>query len=108
METRDMAKKGLYIGTGTGIILFALLGVLPGSFVGGLIGLKVAGAIFGMPLAATILPRLIVAVSMIFGVMTAAVVFILGAGVLGWSLGFVADSVMAVRTVGEPARQAVK
>lgn len=93
METRNMAKMGLYAGTGAGIILFALLGVLPGSFIGGLIGMKLAGAIFGAPMSAGLLPRIMVAVSMIMGVMTAGVVFILGTGVFGWAVGFVADTV---------------
>lgn len=31
MKTREIAKKGLYIGTGAGPILFALVGLLPGS-----------------------------------------------------------------------------
>ena len=79
--------------------------MLPGSFAGGLIGLKIAGAIFGMPFAVTILPRLIVAVSMIFGVMTSGVVFVLGSAVLGWSLGFVADSAIASRPVGVSAHE---
>lgn len=108
METRDMAKTGLYVGTGAGIILFALLGVLPGSFIGGVIGMKMAEMMFGMPMAGELLPRLMVAVSMIMGVMAAAVVFIMGTGVLGWTVGFVADAIKQSRTAGVLAQETSK
>ena len=88
-----MAKKGLYIGTGMGLVLFVLVGVLPGSFIGGYIGLKIAGSLFGAITAGAIIPRLIVACSMIAGVLMTAVVFVVGLGVLGWTAGFVAAAV---------------
>lgn len=91
MERREMANKGLYFGTGAGLVLFALVGLLPGSLIGGVIGLKVAGSIFDAPMGAAILPRMVLAVSMIMGIVTAAMVCVLGSGVLGWSMGFVVD-----------------
>ncbi len=93
MATNDMAKKGLYIGTGMGLVLFVLVGVLPGSFVGGYVGLKIAEGVFGPIVAGSIMPRLIVAFSMIAGVLMTAVVFVVGLGVLGWAAGFIADAV---------------
>ncbi len=93
MKTKEMAKKGLYVGTGMGLILFALMGLLPGSMIGGVIGLKIAGGIFGSPIQATVLARLIVAAGMITGVVAAAIVSILGTGIMGWTVGAVIDSV---------------
>lgn len=102
METKtsseSMTKTGLYVGTGAGIILFALAGLLPGSFIGGIIGLQISNMLFGAPMAASIIPRLIVAASMIMGVMVSAVVFVLGTGVLGWSVGYVADLARSAKT----------
>jgi|SRR5208337_1932990 len=95
MATNDMAKKGLYIGTGMGLVLLVLVGVLPGSFVGGYVGLKIAEGMFGPIVAGAIMPRLIVAFSMIAGVLMTAVVFVVGLGVLGWAAGFIADAVKA-------------
>ena len=92
MKTNEIAKKGLYVGTGAGIVLFALAGLLPGSLIGGVIGLQVSESIFGGPMGASVLPRVILAVSMIMGVVASALVCILGSGMLGWSLGFVVDS----------------
>ena len=92
MKSMETSNKGLYVGTGIGLILFVLVGLLSGSLVGGLIGLKVAGFIFGAPLEGALLARVIVAVSMIAGVFTSALVFIGGMGVLGWAAGYVFDA----------------
>lgn len=97
MEKIETSKKGLYVGTGIGLILFVLVGVLSGSLVGGLIGLKLAGFIFGAPLEGALLSRVFVAVSMIGGVFVSAVIFIGGMGFLGWAAGFVFDATVKTR-----------
>lgn len=86
-----LANKGLYIGTGAGLILFALVGLLPGSLIGGIVGLKVAGLLVGTPVKATVVARIIVAVSMVIGLMVAAAAFVVGTGILGWIIGAIAD-----------------
>jgi hypothetical protein len=93
--TRDMAKKGLYVGTGAGLVLFALAGLLPGSLIGGVIGLKIIGAIFGGPLTSAILPRIILALSMV-------------TGVIGYSIGFLMDSVRSGASAGVEAPATAK
>jgi len=98
MKANEMATKGLYIGTGAGLVLFALAGLLPGSLIGGVIGLKIAGSIFG-GMGTAILPRVILAVSMIMGVVTSALVCILGSGLAGWSMGFVVDAIRSGKEV---------
>ena len=50
---KDIAKKGLYVGAGAGLVLFAIIGLLPGSFIGGVVGLNIAGSIFGYPVRPT-------------------------------------------------------
>ncbi len=92
MERLKTSQKGLYVGTGIGLILFVLVGVLSGSLIGGVIGLKAAGFIFGAPLEGALLARVIVAVSMLTGVFASAVIFIGGLGFLGWAAGFVFDA----------------
>jgi hypothetical protein len=108
MKTLDYAKKGLYVGTGAGIILFALVGLLPGSFVGGFIGLKLSEAIFGAAMAGTVLARVLVAVSMLVGVMVSAVTFIFGAGVMGWAAGTALESLKRAKEVATPATESVR
>ena len=108
METKDMAKKGLYVGTGAGLVLFALVGLLPGSLIGGVIGLKVVGSLFGGPLGSAIIPRIILALSMVTGVMVSAAVCLLGSGMIGYSMGYVMDTVRSGAKAGEEATAAAK
>ena len=93
MKTNEYSKKGLYIGAGVGIVLFAIIGLLPGSFIGGVIGLNIAGRLFAAPLDGSIMPRIIVALSMLAGVMLSALVFTVGSATAGWLIGHIADVV---------------
>lgn len=103
MKTREGAKKGLYIGAGAGLVLFAILGLLPGSFIGGVIGLNIAGSIFGHPLGAALLPRMIVGASMVLGILVAGVVFVAGTSIIGWLIGSAVDTVRYGKTAGMEA-----
>ncbi|RMG03875.1 MAG: hypothetical protein D6726_04585 [Nitrospirae bacterium] len=105
---QDIAKKGLYAGTGAGLILFVLAGLLPGSLIGGMIGLKVAGLIFGTPLKGLVIARVIVAVSMILGVLGAAAVFIVGSSIVGWAFGVAIDAIKSGRIAEEEVPQEAK
>ena len=93
MKTREIAKKGLYVGAGAGLVLFVLAGLLPGSLIGGVIGLKVIMAVTGAPLGGALLSRILLAVSMLAGIMVSALVCIMGPGLIGWSIGYLIDSV---------------
>jgi len=88
---KEISNKGLYIGTGAGMVLFAVSGLLPGSFIGGSIGVSIAANIFGAPLGTSLLPKLIVAISMLLGVLTAGVIFIIGTSSLGWLIGHIIE-----------------
>jgi hypothetical protein len=104
MKTREMAKKMAYIGAGAGLVLFAIIGLLPGSFIGGVIGLNIAGSLFGMPVSSALLPRLIVGISMLLGVLVSGIIFVAGSTVAGWLIGYVIDSLKAGKTVPVEAR----
>ncbi len=95
----EMAKKMSYIGAGAGLVLFAIVGLLPGSFLGGVIGLNIAGSLFGLPVSSALLPRLIVGLSMLMGVLVSAIIFISGATVAGWLIGYVIDSLRVGKAV---------
>ncbi|MGD0282533.1 MAG: hypothetical protein ABSB95_09245 [Dissulfurispiraceae bacterium] len=98
-KTGETTKKGLYAGLGAGLVLFALVGLLPGSFIGGVIGMNIAGNICGLPLTVSLLPRLIVAVSMLTGVLLSGVVFVSGGALAGWLIGYVIDAVKESKTM---------
>jgi len=95
MKDTNYTKKLAYMGAGCGLILFAVFGLLPGSFLGGAMGLNIAGIIFGTPVGAGLVPRMIVAASMLVGVMVSGLMFIMSSTTLGWLSGTVADAIRA-------------
>ena len=91
MNTATYAKKGTYVGTGVGIVLFVLVGILGGSLVGGAIGLKIANIVTGGPLQTGIVASVFLAVSMLVGMFGSAIVFTVGSAMVGWAAGSVVD-----------------
>lgn len=100
MKSGETAKKAAYIGAGAGLALFAIIGLLPGSLIGGSIGVAIAGKLFGAPLTPHLLPRLTVALSMLLGVFVSGVLFVAGGTTAGWTIGNALD---ALKT-SKPAR----
>src|SRR3989304_10591186 len=99
MKTTEMAKKTAYIGAGAGLVLFAVIGLLPGSFLGGVIGLNIAGSLFGLPVSSALLPRLIVGISMLLGVLVSGIIFVAGSTIIGWLIGYAVDSIKAEKVL---------
>jgi hypothetical protein len=83
-----------YVGGGIGLALFAIFGLLPGSFLGGVLGLNIASNLFGTPVEPSVIPRIIIALGMLTGVMVAGLVFVIGGAALGWSIGTAIDTVV--------------
>jgi hypothetical protein len=92
MKETKYSKKLSYIGAGCGIVLFAVFGLLPGSFLGGVMGLNIAGTLLGVPVTSGVLARLIVAVSMIVGVMVSGIMCVTASSLGGWLIGTVVDA----------------
>ena len=92
----SLARKTAYIGTGAGLVVFAIFGLLPGSLLGGAAGIKLAGVFFGLPLHPGIVARAIVLASMLLGVVVAGITIITATTTLGWLVG---------RMLEGPARQ---
>jgi hypothetical protein len=104
---KDMSKIGLYIGIGAGLVVFAISGLLPGSFIGGSIGVHIAKNLFGGTLETSLLSRLIVGASMLSGIFAAGLFLLISTSSLGWlsgySIGYVIDAVRSSRStvIGE-------
>ncbi len=81
------SKQGAYAGAGAGLVLFGLFGLLPGSLVGGAMGISAAGAIFGLPLEPGIVSRMMVLASMVLGVMVSGIVITTASSSIGWLVG---------------------
>jgi hypothetical protein len=71
-----IARKTAYIGAGAGLVLFVLFGLMPGSLLGGSMGINVAGWLFGLPLQPGLISRAIVLVSMLIGVLVSGIVIV--------------------------------
>jgi hypothetical protein len=95
MKDTTYKRNLTYMGAGCGVMLFAIFGLLPGSFLGGVMGLNIAGALQGMPVASTVLARMIVAASMVVGVMVSGIMFITACSTAGWLVGAVIDALKA-------------
>lgn len=94
-----MKEKLTYIGAGAGLVLFTVYGLLPGSFIGGVMGLNISGVIFGYPVSGGVLPRIIVAVSMLLGVMVSGLIFLVAGTTFGWLLGSIIDLIKKPKKV---------
>ncbi|HUJ16584.1 MAG TPA: hypothetical protein VL197_01190 [Nitrospirota bacterium] len=87
-----IARKTSYIGAGAGLVVFALFGLLPGSLLGGAMGINIAGWIFGLPLQPGLLSRTIVLASMLVGVLVAGIVIVTATSTIGWLVGRVLEA----------------
>ncbi len=82
-----IARRTAYIGAGAGLVLFALFGLMPGSLLGGAMGINIAGWLFGLPLEPGLISRIIVLASMLIGVLVAGIVIVTATSTVGWLVG---------------------
>ncbi len=88
----SIARRTAYIGAGAGMVLFALFGLMPGSLLGGAMGINIAGWLFGLPLQPGLVSRIIVLASMLIGVLVAGIVIVTASSTLGWLVGKLVES----------------
>jgi hypothetical protein len=89
-----LGNKMTYLGAGAGLILFALFGIMPGSMLGGAMGLSIAGALFGTPVEPGVLARMLLAVSMLLGVTVSGLIMVTATSAIGWLMGTAVDAVV--------------
>ncbi len=78
------SNKGAYAGAGAGLVLFGLFGLMPGSIIGGAMGISAAGMLFGLPLEPGLLSRMIVLGGMLIGVMASGLAMVTASAMAGW------------------------
>ncbi len=96
--TTSLSRKTAYIGAGSGLVLFSIFGLLPGSLLGGAAGIKFAGMLFGLPLEPGIFSRAIVLGSMLVGVMVSGMTIVTASSAAGWLIGKMLQAGMPART----------
>jgi hypothetical protein len=84
-----LSRKTAYIGAGAGLVLFAIFGLLPGGLLGGAAGIRLSTMLFGLPLDAGIVSRMIVLVSMLLGILVSGITIVTSSAILGWLAGAV-------------------
>jgi hypothetical protein len=84
MKNAGFLKSAAYMLGGCGAVLFLIFGLFPGSYLGGTIGLNVAGILLGLPVTSGIFSRWIVAASMAMGVVVSGIMFVTAAATGGW------------------------
>lgn len=103
-----IARKTAYLGAGAGLVLFALFGLMPGSLLGGAMGINIAGWLFGLPLQPGILSRMIILASMLMGVLVAGIAIVTATSSLGWLAGKVLESGTHAKEAAEAGKTAQK
>ena len=101
-----LVRKTTYIGAGAGLVLFALFGLMPGSLLGGAMGINIAGWLFGLPLQPGLVSRVIVLASMLMGVLVAGIVMVTATSTIGWLVGKVLESGAHAKEATEEAKAA--
>jgi hypothetical protein len=96
----SISKQGAYLGAGAGLVLFGLFGLLPGSLIGGAMGISAAGMLFGLPLEPGLLSRMIILGSMLLGIMVSGIAIVTASSSIGWLMG------QAVSTAHNPVAAA--
>lgn len=103
-----IARRTAYIGAGAGLVLFALFGLMPGSLLGGAMGINIAGWLFGLPLEPGLLSRMIVLASMLIGVLVAGIMIVTASSTIGWLVGKLIDAGSHAREGAEEEAKAGK
>jgi hypothetical protein len=91
---RALANRLSYVGAGIGLALFALFGLLPGSFIGGVVGLNLTGWLFGLPVEPMIISRILIGLCMLLGVLVTGTAFVVAGAAAGWLVGRVVDAIV--------------
>ncbi len=78
------ARKAAYWGAAAGLGIFAMVGLLPSSFIGGVLGLKFVGLLFGGTFETGLVSRAVVGASMVLGVLITGLVFVMGSALIAW------------------------
>ncbi len=101
----EIAKKCGLIGGGIGLALFAVFGLLEGALIGGTAGLGIINYLFGEGtleiMGSELLPRILIAASMLAGVLVSLIAFVVAGSVAGAAGGYVLAVGLGAREAAE-------
>ena len=101
MKDKELiAKEAGLVGAGVGLVLFALGGILYGSLIGGAIGLDIINSM--SPAAEpTLMARVVLAASMLAGVIVSGILFVVAFSTAGWITGYTVGMIAEPKHAGE-------
>jgi hypothetical protein len=91
---RNYANKLGHAGAGVGLALYAAFGLMPGAYLGGILGVNTANMVAGLGQSATLLHRALAAMGMLTGSLVAGLMSVVAGACLGWLLGAACDIVV--------------
>ena len=95
MNTRNKsARRAGLAGAGIGLVLFLFVGLLYGSLIGGTMGLEIVNSVFHEAAGVSLLSRVIVAASMLAGVIVSGIMFVGMFSTIGWAAGYVVGAII--------------
>lgn len=105
---KEMVRMGTKVGGVLGAIAFLVFGVVPGFYFGSYGALVLLNHLFGGPLQATVLVRMVTAAGILVGIVCMASVSIVVGSIAGTALGYLLEVVRAPAAAREPEEAAVK
>jgi hypothetical protein len=99
-----VSNKLNHLGAGIGIALFAIFGLMPGAYLGGILGVNTANTLISISAGPTLLHRIFTAGGMLTGVMAAGLMFVAGGACLGWLVGQAIDVALRTKNEAEPEK----
>jgi len=92
---KDMMRAGSKIGALGGLILFAILGLVPMVYIGSFGSVAALAWMTGGPIAPTLVMRALIVIGTVGAVLFAATLSTMAGAVLGTVLGYVAEAMTA-------------
>jgi hypothetical protein len=103
MKTRTPDRLAT-AGAGFGLAIFAVFGLQPGAYIGGMLGVNAVGLIWGTPVLPTLAARAAVTGGMLLSVLATGTLFTLSGASIGWLAGQAANmSLSLTRTLKHSA-----
>jgi hypothetical protein len=89
LQSTNFTRQCAYLGTGVGLALFVVYGFLPGMMLGGSAAVSLGGMLFGLPLEAGIVSRILVLAGMLAGVLMLGILIMSATTAIGWIVGII-------------------
>lgn len=105
---KEMVRMGTKVGAALGVVAFLVFGVVPGFYFGSYGTLVLLNHLFGGPLQATVLVRVMTAAGIIVGIACVASVTIVVGAIFGTMVGYISEALRSAAQEKAPEAAEVK